>query len=148
MLICWGNQSRVGAQGTHRMRRTMPRRVQAWLSLLVLMLQFVLVVAHTWEVPFETLASPVALTFYAPPTSAGHTTALSAVAIAPRRVSHDPLLCPVCQLLSQARNGILQCGPKVSLPQANFVFVLLWLPPLFGPDLSASVPRAPPSFFL
>ena len=145
-MISWMNRHRTGHQRPHRARREALYRVGAVFCLLALLVQLVLAVAHTWEVSIEATAASAALALQRLATGTGDTTAISKAATVPRRQPHDPLLCPVCQLLSQAKNGIAPHGPGVSLLQTGFTLLLGSTFHSSGIDLAASVPRAPPYF--
>jgi len=120
----------------------MSRRIEALLCLLTIIAQLALAVAHTWEVAVDAATS----TARAVQKDARGATAIAKVATVPRRASHDPLLCPVCQLLSQARNGIAPHGPGVFPLQTSFTVLLGSAFHSSGIDLAASAPRAPPYF--
>ena len=119
----------------------MSRRIEALLCLLTIIAQLALAVAHSWEVAVDAAATS---TTRAVQKDARDATAIAKVATVPRRASHDPLLCPVCQLLSQARNGIAPHGPGVVLLQTCFMVLQGSAFHRSGIDLAASAPRAPP----
>jgi len=145
-LISWDNQHRVQYQRPVKVRHTASRRLRAFLCLLTLMAQLALIVAHSWEMPVESVALSVTRAFHALPTGTGDAMALSKVATASRRWLHDPLLCPVCQMLSQAKNGIAPHGPGVVLLQTSFALLLGSAFHRSSLDLAVSAPRAPPYF--
>src|SRR6185295_12530545 len=96
-------QHRAGHSRTHGARRETSYRVGALLCLLALLVQLALAVEHTWEVAIEATAASAALASQQPSTGPGDTRAIFKAAPVQRRASHDPLLCPVCHLLSQAK---------------------------------------------
>ena len=145
-MISWMLQHRAGPSRTHGARRETSYRAGALLCLLALLVQLALAVEHTWEVSIEATAASAALASQQPSTGPGDTRALFRAATVQRRMSHDPLLCPVCQLLSQAKNGITLQGPGVFLLPTSFAFLLGSAFHGSGIDLAASVPRAPPYF--
>ena len=130
----------------HGARSEISSRAGALLCVLALLVQLALAVEHTWEVSIEASAASAALASQQPSTGPGDTRALFKAVTVQRRTSHDPLLCPVCQLLSQAKNGIASHGPGVFLLQTSFTFLLGSTFHGSGIDLAASVPRAPPYF--
>ena len=145
-MISWDNRPRAQPQRPSRVRRTASHRIRAFLCLLTLIAQLALIVAHSWEMPVEVVALSVTRTLHAVPKGTGDSMALSKVATAPRRGLHDPSLCPVCQMLSQTRNGLAPHGPRIVLLQTSLALL---------PDtafshsrlvLATSVPRGPPYF--
>jgi hypothetical protein len=114
--------------------------------LLIIMAQLALVMAHSWEVPVDAGAMSATRAFQAFLKDTGSTTAITKVATVPRRNAHDPLLCPVCQLLSQARHGLAPHSPGISLLQTSFTVLLGSAFHSSELDLAASAPRAPPYF--
>src|SRR2546428_256414 len=110
------------------------------------MAQVALVVTHSWEMPVEAVALAVTRALHTLPTGTGDAMALSKAATASRRWLHDPLLCPICQILSQARNGIAPHSPRVVLLQTSFALFLGSTFHSSSLDLAASAPRAPPFF--
>src|SRR5712691_753470 len=116
----------------------------AFVCLLTLIAQLAFVVVHSWEIPVEAVALSVTRAFHAVPKGTEGATALSKVATVSRRGLHDPLLCPVCQILSQVKHSIAPHAPGVvplptslaGLPGSTFASSRL--------DLAASAPRAPP----
>ena len=126
--------------------RTVLQRLEALLCLLIIMVQLVLVVAHSWEVALEEGAIAVPRASRALLADATAATALSKAATSPRRNAHDPLLCPVCQLLAQAKNGLAPPDPGIVVSQTSFVVPLRSSCARADLALSLSAPRAPPSF--
>src|SRR5262249_17153941 len=96
--------------------------------------------------PVEAVALSVTRAFHAVPKGTGDAMTLSKVATAPRRGLHDPSLCPVCQMLSQARNGLAPHGPRVVLLHTSLALLLDTASSHSSLDLAASAPRAPPYF--
>src|SRR2546429_964240 len=146
LLISWTHQHRAGYPSPHGARRETMSRAGALLCLLALLVQLALAVEHTWEVSIEATAAAAALTSQQPATGPGDTRATFKAVKAQRRASHDPLLCPVCQLLSQAKIGITSHGPGVFLLPISSAFLLG--SPFYSSDLdlATSAPRAPPYF--
>jgi|KBSSwiStaDraftv2_1062776.scaffolds.fasta_scaffold596033_2 hypothetical protein len=144
LLISWTHQHRAGHPGPRGAWREIIYRAGALLCLLALLVQLGLAVEHTWEVSIEATAASAALVSQQPPTDPGDARAISKMATVQCRASHDPLLCPVCQLLSQAKISITSHGPGVFLLQTSFAFLLASASHSSGIDLAASVPRAPP----
>jgi len=143
-LISWMLQHRAGHSRTHGARHETSYRAGALLCLLALLVQLALAVEHAWDVSIEATAASAALASQQPSTGSGDTRALFKAVKVQRRASHDPLLCPVCQLLSQAKIGIAPHGPGIFSLQTNFTFLLGSTFHGSGLDLAASVPRAPP----
>ena len=143
-MISWMLQHRAGHTSTHGAKRTISYRAGALLCLLALLVQLALAVEHTWEVAIEATAASAALASQPPATGPGDTRAIFKAVKAQRRASHDPLLCPVCQLLSQAKIGITSHGPGIFLLPISSAFLLG--SPFYSSDLdlAASGPRAPP----
>jgi hypothetical protein len=108
--------------------------------------QLALAVKHTWEVAVETVAESAALAVQRHPTGTRDATALSKGATAPGHGSHDSLLCPVCRLLSQAKNGMAPHRSGVFLLQISFALPLSSACHSADLDLASSAPRAPPCF--
>src|SRR5262249_18441290 len=130
----------------YRARREVAHRVQALVCLLTLLAQLALAVVHTWEVSVEAAAVSAGLALQRSPTSTEDTTVRFKAATAPRRGSHDPFLCTICQFFSQAKHGITLYGTGLFLLATSCVFLLG--ASFHGADLdfAASAPRAPPSF--
>src|SRR5437867_240152 len=110
------------------------------------MAQLALVVAHSWEVSIEEGAISATRVSRAFLKDARGAPAIAKAAIVPRRNAHDPLLCPVCQLLSQAKNGLAPHGPGLCLLQTSFTVLLGSSFHSAALDLAVSAPRAPPYF--
>jgi hypothetical protein len=143
-LVSQDNGDRAKCHRPWQANRTGLRRLEALCCLLIITAQLALVVAHSWEVSVEEWAigvTPVSQAFLKDATGA---TAISKAATVPRRNAHHPLLCPVCQLLSQARHGLAPQDPGIFLSQNSFAFLLGSTFHGSGIDLAASVPRAPP----
>jgi hypothetical protein len=116
-----------------------------WLCLLALLVQLALAVEHSWEVTLEATAASAALASSHAAPGSGHTRATFRTTTVHRRASHDPLLCPVCQLVSQAKSGMTPQRPAICLLHTRVAFLLPAACHGSGIDLAASVPRAPPS---
>src|SRR5262245_3380264 len=144
LLIFWTPQHRAGHPRAQGVRNEIWSRAGVLLCLLALLLQLVLAVEHAWDVSIEDTAASAALASQQPATGSGDTRALFKTVKGQRRVSHDPLLCPVCQLLSQAKIGIAPHGPGIFPLQTGFTFLLGSTFHGSGIDLAASGPRAPP----
>src|SRR5215467_2381382 len=144
LLLPWTHQHQAGHPGPHGARREPLYRAGVLLCLLALLVQLALAVEHTWEVSLEATAASAALASQQPSTGPGDTRAIFKAVTVQRRASHDPLLCPVCQLLSQAKHGIAPYGPGIFPLQTSFTFLLGSACHGSGIDLAASVPRAPP----
>ena len=142
-LIFWGNRQRAQHYGSSKVRPKVSRRIEALLCLLTIIAQLAFAVAHSWEVAVDTAATSATHAIQKDATGAP---VIAKAATVPRRTSHDPLLCPVCQLLSQARNGIAPHGPGVALFQTGLTVLLSSSFHSSGIDLAASAPRAPPYF--
>jgi len=140
-LSSWDNRQRAQHYGSSKVRPKVSRRIEALLCLLTIIAQLVFAVAHSWEVAVDAAATSATRAFQKDATGA---TTIAKAATAPRRVSHDPLLCPVCQLLSQAKNGMAPHGPGVALFQTRFTVLLGSSFHSPGLDHAAAVPRAPP----
>ena len=140
-LSSWENRQRAQHYGSSKVRPKVSRRIEALLCLLTIIAQLVFAVAHSWEVPVDAAATSATRTFQKDATGAP---VIAKVATVPRRVSHDPLLCPVCQLLSQAKNGIAPHGPGVALCQTRFTVLLISSFHSSGLDHAAAVRRARP----
>jgi hypothetical protein len=126
-VICWKNRHRARHQRPLGAKRETSYRAGALLCLLALLVQLVLAVEHTWDVSREATAASAALASQQPSTGPGDTRATFKAVKVQRRASHDPLLCPVCQLLSQAKIGITSHGPGIFLLQTSLRFC--WVPP-------------------
>jgi hypothetical protein len=144
LLISWTHQHRAGHPSSHGARRETTYRAGALLCLFALLVQLALAVEHAWDVSIEATAPSVALASQQSSTGPGDTRAIFKAVKGQRRASHDPLLCPVCQLLSQAKSGITSHGPGIFLLHTSFTFLLGSACHSSGIDLAASVPRAPP----
>jgi hypothetical protein len=143
-VICWKNRHQAGHQRPHGAKRETLSRAGVVLCLLALLVQLVLAVEHTWDVSREATAVSAALASQQPSTCPGDTRATFKAVNVQRRASHDPLLCPVCQLLSQAKIGLTSHGPGIFLLQTSFTFLLGSAFHSSSIDLAASLPRAPP----
>jgi hypothetical protein len=144
LLISWIHHHRAGHPTAHGARSAVWSRAGALLCVFALLVQLALAVEHTWEVSLEASTASAALTSLQPATGAADTRALFKAEKGQRRASHDPLLCSVCQLLSQAKIGIAPHGPGIFPLQTSFTFLLGSTCHGSGIDLAASVPRAPP----
>ena len=144
LLIPWMLQHRAGHPRAHGARSVIWSRAGALLCLLALLVQLALAVEHTWDVSLEATAASAALASQQHSTGSGDTRAIFKAVKVQRRASHDPLLCPVCQLLSQAKIGIAPHGPGIFPLQTSCTFLLGSAFHGSGIDLAASVPRAPP----
>jgi hypothetical protein len=145
-VIRWKNRHQAGHQRPHGAKRETLYRAGVVLCLLALLVQLVLAVEHTWDVSREATAVSAALASQQPPTGPGDTRATFKAVKVQRRASHDPLLCPVCQLLCQAKIGLTSHGPGIFLPHTSFTFLLGSAFHSSSIDLAASLPRAPPYF--
>ena len=106
LLISWTHQHRAGRPRPHGARREISSRAGALLCVLALLVQLALAVEHTWEVSREATAASAVLASQLSSTGPGDTRAIFKAVTVQRRAPHDPLLCSVCQLLSQAKIGI------------------------------------------
>jgi hypothetical protein len=125
--------------------RPVLRRLEALLCLLIITVQLALVVGHSWEVFVEEGAVAIAQGSRAFLQDATGAAAISKAATIPRRHAHDSLLCPVCQLLSQARHGLAPHDPGIVFSQTSFMALLGSSYHSSQLDLAVSAPRAPPS---
>ena len=144
LLISWTHRHRAGHPRAHGARSALGSRAGALLCLLALLVQLALAVEHTWEVSLEATAASAALAAQQHSTGPGDTRAIFKAATVQRRAPHDPLLCPVCQFLSQAKHSMVLHGPGIFLLQTSFAFLPGSTCHGSGIDLAASVPRAPP----
>jgi hypothetical protein len=143
-VILWKNGRRAGHQRPHGAKRETSYRAGVLLCLLALLVQLALVVEHTWEVSIEATTAAAALAVQQPSPGPGDTRATFKTVKVQRRASHDPLLCPLCQLLSQTQSGLTSQRPGMFQLQTSWTVLLgsaLHCPVI---DLAASVPRAPP----
>ncbi len=145
-MISWDNRHRAKRYGPSKARHKASRRLHALFCLLTIITQLALAMAHSWEVPIEAAGISATCAFQAFLKDTRNAQAISKAATVLRRASHDPLLCPVCQFLSQAKNGITPHGPGVFLLQTSFTLLLGSAFYRSGIDLAASAPRAPPYF--
>jgi hypothetical protein len=145
-VISQAHGYRAQCHGPWQASRTVSRRLEALFCLLIILAQLALVVAHSWEVSVEEGAISAARTSRAFLKDARGAPALSKAATVPRRHAHDPLLCPLCQLLSQAKNGLAPHGPGIFLPQTSFMVLLGSSFHSSDLDRAAAAPRAPPYF--
>jgi hypothetical protein len=122
----------------------MSHRIEAFFCLLTIVAQLALAVTHSWEVPVDDADVPSAIRAFQKDASGA--TVISKAATIPRRASHDPLLCPVCRLLSQAKNGIAPHSPGIVPLQTRFTVLLDSAFHSSGIVHAASAPRAPPYF--
>jgi hypothetical protein len=143
-VIFWKHRPLAGHQRPHVAKREPSYRAGALLCLLALLVQLALAVEHTWEVSIEATAASAALASQQSSTGPGDTRATFKAVKVQRRASHDPLLCPVCQLLSQAKIGLTSHSPGIFLLQTSLTVLLGSACHSSGIDLAASVPRAPP----
>ena len=144
-MISGNNRHRAGHHRPYRTRREIAPRVPALVCLLILLAQLAFAVAHTWEVSGEAATASAALTVQRSPTGTEDTPVLFKAVAAPRRGAHDPLLCTICQLFSQAKHAIALHSTGIFLLETSFAFLLG--SSFHGSDLelAASAPRAPPS---
>ena len=128
-----------------RQRRAMTlHRLGAVLSLLALMVVLALQVAHTGDILLNVVAAPAAGAFQRLPPSTGVLSALASVVSGAPRKTHDAFLCPVCQLLSQARQSLRPTGPGIVLCATGIMLSPVPDPPPLAPALATASPRAPP----
>ena len=135
---------RAKCHGLWQASRTVARRLEALFCLLIIMAQLVLVVAHNWEGSVEEGTLSVTRVSRAFLKDARGTPAIAKAATVPRRTAHDPLLCPVCQLLSQAKSGLAPHGPGIFLLPTSFTVLPGSSLSRFALDLAAPAPRDPP----
>ena len=128
-MISQAQGYRAKRHGPWQASRTVWHRLEALLCLLIIMAQLALMVAHSWEVFFDEGAVATTRVSRAFLTDATGTPTILKAAIVPRRNAHDPLLCPTCQLLAQAKNGLMPHGPEVSLPETSLHGLSGLLPP-------------------
>ena len=145
-MIFWTYQHRAGRPRPQGARREISSRAGALLCVLALLVQLALAVEHTWEVSREATAVSAVLAAQLSSTGPGDTRAIVKAVAVQRRTPHDPLLCSVCQFLSQAKIGMHSHGAGVCLLQTTLTFLLDAAFHGSGIDLAASVPRAPPFF--
>jgi hypothetical protein len=143
-LISRAKGYRAKRHGPWQVSRTVWRRLEALLCLLIIMAQLALIVAHSWEVFLEEGAVATTRVSRAFLKDATGAPTISKAAVVPRRNAHDPLLCPTCQLLAQAKNGLTPHGPEASLPETSFAAFLDCSCHSSDLDLAVSAPRAPP----
>ena len=110
------------------------------------LLQLGLAVEHSWDVSFETPDMSAATALSSRSTTPDTPATLTRGATTQERASHNALLCPVCQLLSQARIGVLSQGSGVFLLSTPLPVLYEAACPPTGLVLTASAPRAPPFF--
>ena len=144
-MISGDSRHRAGHQRTYRAKRKVSHRVQALVCLVTLFAQLALAVGHSWEVSIEAAAASAALAVQRSPSGTGDTTPIFKAATAPRRGSHDSLLCTICQFFSQAKHGIAPCGTGIFLLETSFALLLGSSFHSSDLDFAASAPRAPPS---
>ena len=144
MVICWKNGHQAGHRRPHGAQRETLSRAGVVLCLLALVVQLVLAVEHTWDVSREAMAVSAALASQQPSTGPGDTRATFKAVKVQRRASHDPLLCPVCQLLSQAKIGLTSHGPGIFLLHTSLTFLLGSAFHSSRIARAPSLPRAPP----
>ena len=142
-LISWDNRQRTRHYGSTQGRPKTSRRIEVLFCLLTVIAQLALAVAHSWERPVDAAVTSVTR---ASQQDASGAAAIAKAATVPRRVSHDPLLCSVCQLLSQAKNGMAPHGPGIFLLRTSYPVLLSFAFHSSGIDHAASAPRAPPYF--
>jgi hypothetical protein len=147
LLMRWTHPHRAGHPRPRGARREISYRAGALLCVLALLMQLALAVAHTWEASREATAASATLASQPSSTGTGNTGAIVKAVNVQRRAPHDPLLCSICQLLSQAKIALPSHGPGVCLLQTSLTLLLDASCHSSSIDLSASVPRAPPSFF-
>ena len=145
-MISQDNGYRAQYHGPWQASRTVLRRLEALLCLLTIVAQLTLVVVHSWEVSIEEGAISVTGVSRAFLTEARGAPAISKAATVPRRKAHDPLLCSLCQLFSQAKNGLAPHGPGIVLLQTSLPVLLDSSFHSAALELVVSAPRAPPSF--
>jgi hypothetical protein len=124
-------------------RHKTPHRIETFFCLLTIIAQFVLAVGHSWEAAVDTGVTSANPAFQK---DASGATGISKAATVPRRTSHDSLLCPVCRLLSQVKNGIALHGSRIFLLQTRLTVLLDSAFHSSGIDHATAVPRAPPYF--
>jgi len=146
LLLTWMRQHRAEHPSPYGARRETLYQAGALLCLLALLVHPVLYVEHTWEVSIEATAASAALAAQPPAIDPGNSKAVVKAVTGQHRASHNPLLCPVCQFLSQTKIGIMSHGPEICLLQTSFAFLPGSTFHFSGIDLAASVPRAPPYF--
>jgi hypothetical protein len=142
-LLFWDNRYRTKHYGSSKVRHKTPHRIEAFFCLLTIIAQLVLAVAHSWEVPVDAGVTSATPAFQK---DASGATIISKAATVPRRTSHDPLLCSVCRLLSQVKNGIALHGPRIFPLQTHLTVLLDSAFHSSGIDHATSAPRAPPYF--
>lgn len=117
------------------------RRIEALVCLLTIVAQLALAVVHSGEVSLEAVTTSPC---HALAQDDAHTTALSKAPASIRQGSHNPLLCPVCQLVAQARYGMAPHGSTVWLLPTRFVVSPQTTFQQASLHLAVAAPRAPP----
>ena len=135
-----------GFSGVQQRRCWSGIRLGALLGLLALVLQVTLPTLHTWQVAAEHTAASwqrpgplAALQVQA------DEPALFAVDNTAARAPHNPLLCPVCQVLSRSRDYLSVSAEAESVVAARSWFVVNLVFPVDNVLLEVSIPRAPPA---
>ena len=144
MGSCCGKRRRVRHQGRRWERRQVSHRIGVILGLFALIAMLVSHVVHTVEISSKGVHSPAfgpSLHLHSPGTAPARFITVAG----PQRTSHDPFLCPVCQILSHTRHALVSTGTSFSLLHCTALYVLCWTLPHASPDLAAAPPRAPPS---
>jgi hypothetical protein len=145
MGSCCGKRDSVRHQGRVGARHQVSHRVGVVLGLFALLAMLASHVIHTVEVSIEAARTPAMVGPSLHPHSPGTVTARFTAVAVPRGKSHDPFLCPVCQILSQTRHVLGSTGTSLSLPLRHVLCVPCCPLRYAGLDIAAATPRAPPS---
>jgi len=134
----------VSQQGRPRQRRRVCNLLGVVLGLLALFAMLALPVLHTADILIGVARPPG--TFGAAPHlhSPELPTTLATTTDVPHEKSHNSLVCPVCQILSQTRHALVSTGASIALVYHSVTYVLGCTLRHTAPDLTASAPRAPP----
>jgi hypothetical protein len=119
------------------------RRLGAWLCLLAVLAQLGLPVVHIWDVSLEVATS----VFQRVTLGAKDPITLRSPPVPSRRVSHDASMCAVCQAFAHARDSLALHGSEAFPTVACFALLLDTTSGGAAPDLTVSIPRAPPCSF-
>jgi hypothetical protein len=144
MMRCHSNRYNTGRQGRQADRRQASPRLGAVLCLFALVTVLILPVVHTLDLPAEVAVTSSALGAQLLPHHHRTPTVLSTATAAPHGKSHDSFLCPLCQLLTQVRQGLAPMGSRIGLLRLSIPIHLDGSQWHAGPDLAVSAPRAPP----
>jgi len=113
-------------------------------SLLAVLLALLLPMLHAWDIPAELVLSAGRAGAAALRQQTPQEPRCSAATTPTTQASHDPWVCPVCQLLTQTRQSLIGQRPVLLPPQPHATRMVEQQATASAPPWACAAPRAPP----